>query len=303
MIIERGITINKIKIQHYVPRFYLKNFANKNGNEFIINCFDKSDFRQFKVNIKGIGCENYFYEIEKKNTQTMEKKLSKYETKFSAVYAKLISTASLQTLRWKEKEALAHFVIIQELRTREMREHIRDMVSKIKNRLSTERLSKNLETEMQEVNSENGIRSVQSRILTETMLKRHGFVDMLLKLKWCLYENYTKIPFWTSDHPINRFNPIDLKPYGNLGLLSRGIEIFFPLTPKLGIAFCDPIEYFYNPEKSACTKDNLLFYNTLQVRSSARHIFSMDNDFSIAKQWLTKNPEFKNIDRDRTNIQ
>jgi hypothetical protein len=43
----------------------------------------------------------------------------------------------------------------------------------------------------------------------------------------------------------------------------------------------------------------VLFYNTLQVRSSARHIFSVDNDFSIARKWLNENPDYKNFNRDR----
>jgi len=300
--LKGGVKINKIKSQHYVPRFYLKNFSKRNGNEFVINCFDKSDFNQFKVNINGIGCENYFYENDDNPSQVMEMSLSKYEAKFSTVYNKLVSTASLGGFKWKEKEVLAQFIVIQEIRTREMREHLRDMVKKVKIRLSTEPLSKKLETELQGINTEKGIRSIQLNMLDETLLNNSPLVDMLLSLKWMIYENYTKMTFWISDHPVNRFNPIDLSPYGNLGLLSRGIEIFFPLTPKLGIAFCDPIEYFHYPEKLGCIKDNVLFYNTLQVRSSARHIFSIDEDFTIAKQWLNENPDFRNLDRDRTVI-
>ena len=118
-------------------------------------------------------------------------------------------------------------------------------------------------------------------------------------MKWILLENQTNIPLWTSDHPINRFNPIDQSPFGNLGLKSRGIQIFFPLSPALGLSFCDPIEYFSYPDKMTCIKDNIIFCNTLQVRSSARHVFSVDNDFYLAKKWLQENPECADLNRRR----
>jgi hypothetical protein len=56
--------VAKTKIQHYVPRFYLKNFSKKKKGEFFLNCFDKSDQRQFEENIRKIGSEKYFYDVD-----------------------------------------------------------------------------------------------------------------------------------------------------------------------------------------------------------------------------------------------
>ena len=291
--------MQNVKIQHYVPRFYLKNFSRSKGKNYFINCFDKSDFKQFPVNITKIGCEKHFYEMDNETPQLVERAVSKFEAKFSDVYEKLVSKKNLAYLNLKEKVILAIFIVTQEIRTREMRERIRDIVKKLNDWLSNKPLSKDLEKQLKEIGTEEKIRSVHSSFLLETILGKNELVEMLLSLKWCLYINNTEMSFWTSDHPINRFNPFDLSPYGNLGLLSKGIQISFPLTPRLGIAFCDPVEYCLNPEKSFCIEDNVLFYNTLQVRSSARHIFSVDNDFSIARKWLNENPDFKNFNRDR----
>lgn len=299
MVTSGDVNTQKVKIQHYVPRFYLKNFSKTAGKEFFLNCFDKSNFKQFSVNIKKIACENYFYEMDKVTSQQLEKALSAFEAKFNDVYEKLVTKKHLVYLNWKEKVTLAIFVTTQEIRTREMREMLRDTTKKLNDWLSNKPLSKDLERQLREIGTEKKIRAAHSSFIIETLLGKNELVSMLLGLKWRLYENNTKMPFWTSDHPINRFNPLDLSPYGNLGLLSRGIEIFFPLTPHLGIAFCDPVEYFFNPEKSVCIEDNVLFYNTLQLRSSARHIFSGDDDFSIARKWLNENPDFKNLYRDR----
>jgi hypothetical protein len=52
-------------------------------------------------------------------------------------------------------------------------------------------------------------------------------------------------------------------------------------------------------EKIPEAEDNVSFYNTLQLRTGARHIFSIDDDFSIARKWLSENLDFKNIDGER----
>src|SRR4030067_3418519 len=97
----------KKRKQHYVPRFYLKSFAVPKKGEYYTNCFEKSNFNQFEVNIKDVGCENYFYEIAKDVPQEMEDTLSEFENEFSQVYNKLVSRASVRCLKWKEKEVFA----------------------------------------------------------------------------------------------------------------------------------------------------------------------------------------------------
>jgi len=285
--------------QHYIPRFYLKNFAILKDDEYYTNCFEKSSFKQFEVNIKDVGCENLFYEIAKNVPQEMEDALAEFENEFAQVYNKLVSSASVRSLKWKEKEVFAQFIMIQEVRTREMRENLRDMVKKAKNWLADTRLSKDLQKQIKEISSEEGIRDFHLDMVKRAFSKNYPLVEMLLDMKWAIGENNTKMPFWTSDHPVNRYNPIDFSPYGNLGLLCRGIEVSFPLTPRIQISFCDPIEYFFNPEKSVCIEDNVLFYNTLQLRSSTRHIFSINSDFTIAKKWLTEYPSSAKLDKER----
>jgi hypothetical protein len=289
--------MNKVKIQHYVPRFYLENFAFKRGKEHWLYCFDKSDYRTFPVNIKNIGCEKFFYE-SKDEEQKLEKALSTLEGDSNEVFKKLLKSKSLQYLNWNEKEKIATFIVVQELRTREFREHLRSLGKEMKRVLGGKPLSKALEQELKTIDSKETVRSIHLKLVTDTLSGKLEMVKMILDMKWILFENYTKIPLWTSDQPINRFNPID-NPMGNLGLKSKGIQIFFPLNHRLGISFCDAVEYFTFPDKMTCIKDNIIFNNTLQVRSSTRHIFSNNNDFSLAKKWLDEHPEFKKTYRRR----
>ncbi len=67
--------MKKVKIQHYVPRFYLRNFAHQANDEYWLYCFDKTNFKSFPVNINDIACENFFYE-HKEDKQILEELLS-----------------------------------------------------------------------------------------------------------------------------------------------------------------------------------------------------------------------------------
>jgi len=290
--------MEKVKIQHYVPRFYLKNFAFQRGKEYWLYCFDKSDLRHFPINIKKIGCEKFFYEGKAKK-QILEKALSNLEKDFWKVYKKLVESRLLLSLNWEEKQKIASFIAVQDIRTREFREFVRNIGKEMKKWLKDKTLSADLEEQLKTVDTEESARSMHLKIVTDTLSGKTGFAEIILSMKWILFENYTRIPLWTSDQPINRFNPIDQSPLGNLGLKSRGIQVFFPLNPTLGILFCDPIEYFSSPDKVTAIKENIIFCNTLQVRSSTRHVFSNNNDFYLAKKWLEENPDFTDPNRRR----
>ena len=288
----------KIK-QHYVPQFYLKNFALLKNGQYFVNCFDKVTLSTFKVNVKDVACEKLFYEVPDAPANSFENALSDFERQIPQVYNKMVSSSSISCLKWREKGIIAQFVALQMLRTREMREYILDIAKGIKecigDRPTTEQLSK----EIKEATTETSAQRHQLVHIAETLLGKNRIVDMLLDLKWIMLENQTKIPFWTSDNPITRYNPNDYSPYGNLGILCWGIQIFMPLNPKLGLMFCDPIEYYFMCDKEYCEKENLVFYNTLQLQSNTRHIFSINSDFGIAKKWLSEYRTGGEIDRKR----
>ena len=268
----------------------------KKGTNYWLYCFDKPECRSFPVSIEDIACEKFFYE-RKDDEQVLEKALSKLEKDFSEVYFKLITSRSLLSLKWREKNTLASFVAVQDLRTREFREILRSTGKEMKRVLGTKNPSKELADQLKTVDSEETIHEIQSKFIMETLSGKTGFAEIVLNMKWILFENNTNIPLWTSDHPVNRYNPIDQSPLGNLGLKSKGIQVFFPLNPTMGIVFGDLTEYFSSPEKVTCIKPHVTFCNTLQVKSSTRHVFSANNNFYLAKKWLSENLELKDPDR------
>src|SRR5208283_5108439 len=98
----------------------------------------------------------------------VEEILANRDLEYNRVYNKVVSSKSVRCLKWKEKAVFAEFVLIQELRTRERREHLRDMANTLNEHLSGKPLAEKLEREVKELNSENGIRSVQSGLIFET---------------------------------------------------------------------------------------------------------------------------------------
>lgn len=254
---------DRIKIQHYVPRFYLRNFSIKQGTEYVTNCFDKPEQKSFLVSIKKVAAEKYFYDTSKSENQIIEESLGKFESNINTVYTQVVKKESLSFISRRGKMSFACFIAAQEIRTREFRELIRDCIRQLTKRLSKERLSKEFKKKLKGIGTDEFFRTMQIRILINNI---PTLATILFNLKWVLLVNRTNSPYWTSDHPVNRYNPIDLGPYGNLGLLSSGIQIYFPLSSNISLGLYDPSMYYYLPEKYEITnKQNIIFQNHLQV--------------------------------------
>lgn len=289
---------NTPKLQHYVPQFYLKTFATKiSSKEFWVTCFDKSENKKFLVNIKGICAEKHFYDSD--DDLPIDKILTKLEDEFNITYKKLLKSADLNALTVDDKISLGYFIATQWLRTKERREMSRDTIKQMTERLSKEKLSPEFEAKLKDANTEQSLKSLHLNFLKD--LPR--YVSIILGMKWILFVNKTTLPYWTSDHPVCMFNSLDLWPYGNLGLKSKGIEMHFPLSPILKLGICDPIRFNKFPANFNVTdKQNIIFANSLQVNGSARHIFSITDDFSLAEKMIRENPTLRNLDRKQVSI-
>ena len=117
-------TMQKIKLQHYVPRFYLRNFSKLLDKNYIIQCFDKEKNKQFETIIENVGCEKFFYDSKEDTVQSVEKNLAKLEGMFNNSILNLIKLKDLSKLPINEKFMLSLFIAIQFLRSKERREGI-----------------------------------------------------------------------------------------------------------------------------------------------------------------------------------
>jgi len=291
---------NRVKLEHYVPQCYLRSFVIK-PKKHSIYCFDKTISRSFVVSIKNVASESRFYDIADDSNQTIEKVLGDIESRFKPVHQKILDCKKLDVLTDEDRISLASYAMSPESRTRERREVIKDMARQGREKLSEFKLTKEFKERygIDSWGTEEDAKVVH--LLSLDSIPR--FADILLKMKWILFINNTPVPIWTSDHPINRYNPIDAKPRGNLGLLCKGIELHFPLSPRIVLVFTDPIQN--EPLPNECPINDIqcvVFENSLQVSNSTRYVFSKIDDFDLAQDMLKDNPSIGSLARKRIKI-
>lgn len=276
------------KKQHFVPRFYLKNFSNKKKGKqlkHLIWCFNKSDERSFIKNINDVAHENYFYDVIR-GGNFIENKLERFENEHKKVLKTLITEKDLSLLSKDEKKVISHLIVTQFVRTREMRDLIIGM--------DQLRYENNITTKYEGIGVKFQHLGFIYYILQEyvTDFKLSPFLNM----KWSLMINNTVLDYWTSDNPVNIYNGLKNKYFANIGLIGEGVEIYYPLTPKLCLTLVDSKYYPKLPNESIIQIDDVRYIidvNRLQVILSGKEVYSINNDFSIAHKILEEYPQFK----------
>ena len=155
----------KVKIQHYVPRVYLKNFSKNNGKEGYVYCFDKQNNKSFQTNIKDIAFEKEFYD-KISEEQTTEKTLRAIESKVDEILQKLIITKDLEKLDNTERDILSEFISYQMIRTKEMRETLKDTAKQFFKKYENQ-LAPELKNQVIDSMKEESLRGIHKGILGE----------------------------------------------------------------------------------------------------------------------------------------
>ena len=309
------------KIQHYVPRFILKNFSD--GKKLQVWVFDKKTGNQFKTHIKNIASESGFYNFNfKGESLTIEPSLSDMEAQASEILKRILAERNISILRDEEKLVLSRFIALQFVRTRQWRELIKNVSKEMKKTLKERGLDPEEDDNFREINEIDAkLQQVRS------ILKVDEFTPHFYSKKWVLLKANNNNPFYISDNPIALQNMFDYGPYGNIGLAVKGIEIYFPISKTYSIAmWCKSLEeefkktyekYLFisradpvmaatmiknplsfqqiiagletgRPIKSEET--NIINHNSLQVKYSNRFIYSSKPNFNLTKEMLKDDP-------------
>jgi hypothetical protein len=278
------------KVQHYVPQFYLRGFATRRKKQYFVYCFDKATGNTFKPNVKNVAGETGFYDFttDDGKKKSIEEFLSRMETESKTAFETIVCSPSANTVA-TNKSAFAIFFAFQMSRAIVFRSKYLDSIEGVNLKLKNDGIVFPIPTE-------NELKEFQAFfLLRSTPL----FADVLLKMKWILVLNRTGKHFWTSDNPIIRYNPQKCDLASNLGLLSKGIQLHVPLNPELALILCDPNEYAKMRPEIVAIQENVAFNNSGQVIQSRQYLFSIENDFELAKGMIQKNPELGDPDRQR----
>lgn len=277
--------MNSPKLHHYVPRFYLKNFADEKEQFWVWN---KDNKTSFKGSPYGVAAENYFYRVpEFIGSETdplfLEYDLANLEKKAAGILNRWIDNLEklepMQKLYMNDEERyiISYFITIQFFRTADQRD-ILAIFAETKG-------------------------GYESELSPEERANLHAYflatsdliMEMTSRVKnsiWLFAKNDTETPFWTSDNPVcfkTGDNRMWLK---GPGIMSEGTYVVFPLTPRY-ILYCkEPIFWakisIANNALSPVefSTEMVEHENAGQVFSCKRFVISTKNEFSFAEEFV-----------------
>jgi len=232
------------------------------------------------------------------------------------VYNKIIHNKSIENLTLYGKCMICHYIMMQNEHTRSAR---------IRNAQMTEFLYKNgghelnlppyesLDDEYKKRFLESRGATAQINIMFNSIEMENGTIHNPLKiifkiveLDWTLLKNDLKREFYTSDHLVFVYNsPIKanemIRGFGMESYSAEGVEIFFPLTPRLCLLLYDKekSEYKNCGLERLVNQGELDWINTQVIAMAHRTVFTKNNDFQFIRKCIKEYPELKDTNRSR----
>ena len=325
---------DKVIKEHYVPQRYLRHFAN--GNKFYV--YDKEKSQQRSGNVGDYACERFFYDIDfgKLREDIIEKDPEfEFDSEtdeiiqsideqyiehwfgenveawlFNPIDSIISSYAmcnpqkinSVSVLTEIEMDHLSMYIAIQVMRSKEFRECMTELYEQLplllmKKMAKTQEEKDVLKTIELKVKSENHKKLLHAQFFMDQENVVH-IAESLREKCWIIAYNQNNMPLLTSDNPVVKFGHL-----GGQGFKSKGIEIFFPINPRLILILKDSetfwYEMAYHNHFVKASPDEVEFYNSLQVQQSYRYIFDKEGDFSLVDSMMKRNSEISNIKHKR----
>lgn len=306
--------MSKVKRQHYVPKFYLRRFAEDDSQLFVFDKFTRTSFRS---TITKVATERYFYDFlgesvgGKADQQLVESAFSSLEADFANTLDDLLASVDdTGGFRQEAKPTLAFLLKTQSFRTPEFRRTFIEMMETtaqhILDNMTGQHDSELGSSDEYRVRfNETTAPLVHAMLIFNPQLHK-AFVATLLEHIWFVGLNQTAQAFYTSDNPVVR-RPHRKDPFVSYaGFGSEGIEIAFPLTPKHVLVLCERT-FFRQFADLDCSSlvlnaENVIYYNSLQVSQSYRRVYSIRNQFALAQMICDQNPEVCSPDRTRVEV-
>jgi hypothetical protein len=231
------------KNQHYIPKFYLRNFSYQ-SNEKQIGLFNI--FNQIfceKAKLKAQGSKNFFYGKDGK----IEDSLCVMEGVFALRIREIIETLKLPKKNSIEHFELLSFIAVTDLRNPVHIEGTKNMMKEMERRLI--QLDDNVEKDnlMPSLLHDEIVEMSLSLILDVT--------SIIYDLEYKLLINETQKPFISSDFPVIKYNQfLENKnwKFSKTGFAMMGLQIFVPLNHKITLVFYDSAVYKLGDRKQTC---------------------------------------------------
>jgi len=285
------------KKQHYVPKLLLRHFSN-DAKKKLINIFNvDTHFYRVDCPLDSQGQENYFYGSD----GVIEDGLGKLESLTSPILNNIVGKKVLPKRGTQESESLFLFTLFLAYRTKNSVEHLNEIVDKtfqeikkLDSRFSDDKY-KDLHIQL------NNAASISLGIVAKKAFMAYDLESVLLV-------NETERKFISSDHPAIRYNQfLENKnhPGGHLGMFTKGLQLFFPISPDHMIVYYDKWAYKFGNKK-----DKIIYLknpkdveqlNYLQVVNCTEIVFSTQHTKEISLALMSE--KAKNLrSKDRTKL-
>ncbi len=313
-------SVDRSKTHHYVPQSLLKNFSIQ-GKMKQVYAFDKQDDIIRPHSVKNAGSEKYFYSIRIEGEElNFESLFQDPDDSLATIIDKILKHETLEVLDEQERELLINLTSLQLLRTRESLNQIK----KIQNTIVeiSKRISKewdvpleNFTPQIEEFDEE--ISKTKFLDLGQTLAEFSSIIKS--KVAYLCYTS-DENPYWCSDNPVVYNNHLD---FGEQGLRNNGTDVHFPISNNFLIVFACRSHLYQGPLKSKLLEraneteerfvnsinfktkrisqpENVLYYNSLQVRDCTRFVYSFQENFDMAKSFLKDYPNHRNLNSNET---
>src|SRR3954452_24400121 len=299
------------KKHHYVPVAHLRNFSIANDPDRIY-VYDKSKDRQFPSRLQDTACESNFNTVDIGGQKVnLEKLFDQIDNDTPPLFRKILEKEDIDQLTPGERYGIAVATAVQVLRVKIMRTSLIDFMRQLGVSLQSAGISPEGVENFRIPDEE------EAKLLSLQNLPLVSDLANILAQKICVLHKTFGEPFWISDNPVVTFNPF---PYGQNGLASQGVEVYFPISKDLLFAFyCPTIGWklqqalagnapLRDPDwhrqlfqgmlngRALDSSGHVEFFNSLQVARSYRFVFGSKNDFSLAQDMVSRNPELSRVD-------
>jgi len=264
----------KKKRHHYIPRFYLKRFSVNNEGNFVGLYNHKSDVFVQEAPLRHQAYQNFLYgeddEIENAlaNMESNTAKMFYYWTEEKLLYPPPIESNGFKLLR--------QFILYQAYRTpksgnelmQSLNEGLKMVVKEFKPDLWQQLEGGTL------VHDNPVLLSLLNSVEHESLL---GYLDCKFIV------NLSELPLITSDAPVIFYNQL-MEAAGNYigatALVAKGLQIFYPIHPRLIVCLYDSNIYNLGNGCTNCCStesvDEIHQLNALQFISSEAQLFFDD---------------------------
>jgi Protein of unknown function (DUF4238) len=243
---QRLISVNAQK-HHYVPKLIIRNFLFDKKREFV-RVYDKKEDKEFRTSIRNIMAERRFHDFMfDEFIVSFEHVAGKIEEIILPAYRSVIRSKEL-TGSPEEKGALALLMAFQFIRTRAARDWWKQMDDILREKI--ESMGGSIEDmEGYEPPTENNLSKNHILQMREAVSE---FAPIIAQKNFALMLAPKRRRFYLGDNPVVLHNENDFRPYGNIGLAVKGIQIFLPLTSEIVLcAFCPSIVHGLRDEMAA----------------------------------------------------